>query len=185
MPQMLLPLFSEGPTDINNRVGCQKEGGMVYYFLGQYLIRVHEEDDVRSFRLATSHLVEVGLASQAEIVRAFGVTPISVKRSVKLLREHGDEGFFRKRRGRSPHVMTPKVLSDIQRLLSRGLSPAQAARKLGMKADTIRKAVVRGRLSAPKKKTDAILILQRAGASAALRTAEPRWARDAPGPGIG
>ena len=32
---MLLPLFSDWPTDINNRLGCEKKDCNIFYFLGQ------------------------------------------------------------------------------------------------------------------------------------------------------
>jgi hypothetical protein len=35
-----------------------------------------------------------GYAKQSEFIRAFGVTSISVKRSVKLYREKGARGFY-------------------------------------------------------------------------------------------
>jgi hypothetical protein len=38
-----------------------------------------------------------GHTQQMEIVRAFGVTKISVKRSVKLYREEGARGFYKQK----------------------------------------------------------------------------------------
>ena len=151
MPQMLLPFFPSGLNDINPVMGFEKRDDKVFYFLGQHVCDSHEEDDVRGFRLSTSRLVVNGMASQAEIVDAFKVSAISVKRSVKLIRNEGEEGFFRKRRGRSPHVLTARVLAKVQRLLNRGFTSAETGRSLGLKADTIRKAIARGALSMPKK----------------------------------
>lgn len=54
----------------------------------------HPEEDYASFRLFTSQLVVNGNAKQAEIVRAFNVSPSSVKRWVKKHREKGSEVFF-------------------------------------------------------------------------------------------
>ena len=151
MPQMLLPIFAAGLTLINPQVGFEKREGKVYYFNGQFCFHIHEEEDIKSFRFVTSQMVVSGLARQTEIVRAFGVTPISVKRSVKLLREQGAEGFFKRPRARSPHVLTPQAASEVQRRLNRGLSPAEIGRELGLKADTICKGIARGLLSRPKK----------------------------------
>jgi hypothetical protein len=57
----------------------------------------------------------------------------------------------RKRRG--PAVLTPAVLGQAQQLLDEGLETPQVADRLGIKRDTLRKAVRAGRLHKPVKKT--------------------------------
>lgn len=94
MPQMRLPFFPEEITLINSIVGFQKNSGIVYYFNGSMPVYQHPEEDLKSFRLFTSQLVVNGNAMQSEIVRAFGVSSISVKRWVKKYREEGAQGFF-------------------------------------------------------------------------------------------
>ncbi len=94
MPQISLPLFSEDITLINSIIGFQKNNGIVYYFNGSMPVYQHPEDDLKSFRLFTSQLVVNGNAKQIEIVKAFGVSAISVKRWVKRYREEGAQGFF-------------------------------------------------------------------------------------------
>ena len=102
MPQTKLPIFYEEATLINNHVGFEKRDGVVYYFNGTMPVYQHAEDDIRSFRLFTSQLIVNGNASQSEIVKAFGVSAISVKRWVKKFREEGAESFFLSpKRGRS------------------------------------------------------------------------------------
>lgn len=147
MPQMQLPIFPPGLNHITSQVGYEKRDGKVWYFLGQLPLYSHEEDDVEAFRFISSQLVMNGHAKQSEIVRAFGVTSISVKRSVKRYRERGMKRFFEKEKGgRSPHVLTPNVSAKAQRLLDRGYPTSQVAASLGIKADTIRKAIQQGRL---------------------------------------
>lgn len=94
MPQTQLPFFPEDIELINNYVGVQKKSGIVYYFHGCMPIFQHPENDYSSFRLFTSQLVVNGNATQMEIVRAFNVSVISVKRWVKKYRKKGSEGFF-------------------------------------------------------------------------------------------
>lgn len=94
MPQIQLPIFTEDVSLINSNVGFQKCDGIVYYFNGLMPIFQHPEDDLRSFRLFTSQLVVNGNAKQVEIVKAFNVSTISVKRWVKRYREEGSAGFF-------------------------------------------------------------------------------------------
>lgn len=94
MPQTSLPFFPDDITLINSQVGFQRHNGIVYYFNGSMPIYQHPEQDIRSFRLFTSQLVVNGNAKQVEIVKAFGVSEISVKRWVKRYREEGAQGFF-------------------------------------------------------------------------------------------
>ena len=92
MPQMVLPLFSAGVKEITSMVGYENREGQIRYYLGQLPLYIHEADDVASFRYITSQLHISGHVTQSEIVKAFGVTTISVKRSVKVLREKGMAG---------------------------------------------------------------------------------------------
>jgi len=97
MPQTHLPFFPDDIKLINSSIGFQKREGIVYYFFGPMPVYQHPEDDLISFRFITSQIVVNGNATQAEIVRAFGVSSISVKRWVKRYREAGIEGFFTKK----------------------------------------------------------------------------------------
>jgi transposase len=100
-----------------------------------------------------------GNVKQIEVAKAFGVTYISVKRSVKLLREEGPEGFFKNEiKPRTPHVLTDEVVEKVQRYLDKGYSPSEIAGKLGLKANTIRKAIQSGRL---RKKNRRVIVQQR------------------------
>jgi hypothetical protein len=98
MPQARLPFFPEEITLINQHIGFQKKEGSVWYFNGMMPVFQHGEEDYRSFHLFTSQLVVNGNCTQAEIVRAFNISSISVKRWVKKFREQGSESFFLKRR---------------------------------------------------------------------------------------
>ena len=94
MPQTRLPFFPEDIELINNYIGVQKKDGVVYYFNGAMPVFQHPENDYSSFRLFTSQLVVNGNVKQVEIVNAFDVSSISVKRWVKKFREEGAESFF-------------------------------------------------------------------------------------------
>lgn len=94
MTQTRLPFFPEEIELINQHIGFQKQNGTIYYFNGAMPVYQHPEHDYASFRLFTSQLVVNGNAKQVEIVRAFNVSAISVKRWVKKYREEGAESFF-------------------------------------------------------------------------------------------
>ena len=145
-----LPLFPPVLTHINNQMSFQKKEGRIYYFHGILPLFSHDEKDIKSFRYITSQLITSGNVKQIEIAEAFGVSYISVKRSVKRLREDGGEGFFKQSNPRSPHVLTSEVVKKVQRYLDRGANPAEVAQKVKLKANTIRKAIQSGRLHKKK-----------------------------------
>jgi transposase-like protein len=153
MPQLQLPIFPEGTTLINPNIGFVRKDNSITYVYGNMPVFTHDVDDMQSFRMITSQLYVNGSASQAEICRAFGVSKISVKRSVKLYREKGMAGFFAEPNRRGTAVLTPPVLEKVQELLDAGRSIPEVAKELSLKADTLRKAVQAGKLHKPQKKT--------------------------------
>ena len=151
MPQMQLPIFPAGFTAINNNIGFQDIDGKVGYFYGHLPVFQHETDDIQSFRLFTSQLIVQGTASQTDVVKAFGVPLITVKRYVKLLREKGSKGFFAERKHRSAAVLTAEVLSKVQALLDAGQGMPEIAKETEVRADTLHKAIRAGRLVKKKR----------------------------------
>ena len=151
MPQTLLPIFSEDVTQINEILAFAKRRGQVYYFHAGLPVFSHDEHDLRSFRMFTSQLVVNGNCKQADIVRAFGISAISMKRYVKKYRKGGTAAFFQARRRRRPRVLTPEVLARAQELLNKGKPRAEVADELGVKRDTLYGAIHDGRLVEGKK----------------------------------
>lgn len=156
MPQLQLPFFPEGVTPINANLGFIREGNTITYIYGNLPVFRHDAEDHRAFQMVTSQFYVNGSATQAQICRAFGVTPISVKRGVKLYRAKGIAGFFEQPRRRGPAVLTPPVLAEVQGLLDEGLTIPEIAAKLDLLADTLRKAVRAGKLHQPQKKSPKI-----------------------------
>ena len=143
MPQALLPLFPADVTAINELVSFAQREGTVYYFNGVMPVYSHAESDRASFRMFTSQLVVNGNCTQAELVRALGISAISLKRYVKRYRQGG---------ARQPRVLTPAVRQKAQELLQQGQERNWVARQLGLKSDTLRKAIQAGRIVEPIKK---------------------------------
>lgn len=133
MPQTLLPLFSEDTTEINGLLSFTKRDGYVWYFHGCMPVFSHAEMDYKSFNMFTSQLVDLGQCTQMEIVRAFGVSAISVKRHVKKFRAEGPSGFFRARKTKTCTVLTPDVLIHAQELFNQGKSREDVAAALEIK----------------------------------------------------
>ena len=141
MPQAQFPLFPTGVTPITEQLAFSCEKGQVTYFTFGMPVFIHDESDLRSFRMITAQFCVNGHAKQMDIVRAFGVPKISVKRAVKLFREEGPTGFFNERRRRGAAVLTPGVLKEAQRLLDEGLESPEVAERLEIKKNTLYKAV--------------------------------------------
>jgi transposase len=152
MPQAILPLFPDDVTPINNIFSFANREGMVYYFQGTFPVFTHAEDDQKSFKMFVSQLYINGSCKQSEIVRAFGVSPISVKRWVKKYRQGGVEAFFSKPKKRKPRVMTPEIITKAQEFLDEGRNRSWIAKELNLKPDTLYQAVRSGRLTEHKKK---------------------------------
>lgn len=146
MPQMLLPIFPAESTSINPLMGFQRLDDMVYYFNGMMPFFSHPVSDLGSFRLITSQMIVNKNAAQKEIVEAFKVSKISVKRYVKIYKEQGAEGFFKARKGRGSAVLKPEVLVKVQGYLNQGQSVGSICDELELKRDTVNKAIRDGRL---------------------------------------
>jgi DNA invertase Pin-like site-specific DNA recombinase len=71
---------------------------------------------------------------------------------VKQYRQSGAAGFFKGRAARQPRVLTPAVLQKAQELIQQGHGRRAVAQELGLKSDTLRKAIKAGRIVAPLKK---------------------------------
>ncbi len=153
MPQMHFPIFPSGVRSITSSISFKKEDGKIVYFDWQMPIFTHDEDDIKTFRMFTSQLCVNGNAKQVDIIRAFGVTKNSVLRSVKLFRDKGPAGFYAKRKGRGTSVLTKDVKEQAQRLFSEGASKSDVAQKLGIKPNTLSKALRDGRIHEVKKKS--------------------------------
>lgn len=152
MPQLQFPFFPSGMTLINSMLAFKKEDGKIFYFHGSMPVFSHVEKDYDTFRFFTSQLYLNGNATQAEIAKAFGVTLISVKRSVKTYREKGAAGFFTPPPRRGPSVLTSGVLSEVQQLLDQGADVSEISKERNLKKDTLKKAIQEGRLRQVKKK---------------------------------
>ena len=150
MPQMLLPFYPEETTHITALLSFEKRDGWVYYFHGGWPVYTHAEDDLKSFRLFTSQLYVSGGCKQADIVRVFGVSAISVKRWVKKYREKGPKAFYESRRFATARVLVPEVVERAQELLNEGKSRKEVAETLGLKEDTLYRAILKGRLTEDK-----------------------------------
>ena len=157
MAQLQLPVFPQGVTQLSVDLGVSCRDGRVSYFYGTLPVFTHDAKDVKSFRLFMSQLYVEGKIKQADVVRVFGVSAISLKRAVKLYQKKGPGGFWEPSPTRGAPVLTPEVLRQAQSLLDQGGKMAAVAAQLQVKLDTLQKAVRAGRLVVPIKKKSQVL----------------------------
>jgi transposase-like protein len=158
MAQLHLPLFPNGATEITPNLSFCRDGEDVTYFCCDMPIFTHARDDRASFLVAIAQLHVTCGAKQAVIARAFGIPAITVKRAVKLFRAKGAPGFYAQRNYRGATVLTDPVLQQVQSLLDEGVEARAVAEQLGIKFNTLDKAIRAGRLhKAVKKKTSSHL----------------------------
>jgi len=150
MPQLQLPIFPQGVTPITSEIAFQCKDGIVTYFYGHLPVFQHGKEELKCFRFFTSQLVINGSVRQADIVRAFGIPRVSVKRYVKLMRQQGAKGFFVLPRHRSASVLKGEVGSRAQALLDAGKSVPEVGRELDVLPNTLHKAIRCGRLHKAK-----------------------------------
>lgn len=152
MIQRQLPMFPEGSILVTRDLAVEKREGRITYFYGTLPVFTHDENDDASFQMITAQFYSNGYVKQMDIVRAFGVTPISVKRAVQRYKEQGVQGFYAPKKTRGVAVLTGEVLQAAQQLLSEGQEPCDVADQLGIKRDTFSKAIRAGRLYKNSKK---------------------------------
>src|ERR1039457_2772945 len=72
MPQLQLPIFPAGVTEINSRIAVQKEASTVWYIHGHLPVFQHAEEDVQSFRMFTSQMTVAAAAQNSVVYSNFG-----------------------------------------------------------------------------------------------------------------
>jgi transposase len=152
MPQLQLPIFPAGARRLTEEIAVECQDRRVVYIYGSLPVFQHEEGDLQSFRLFTSQLIDSGAARQVDIVNAFGVPLPTVKRYLKLLRDHGSKAFYGEPKRRSASVLKGEAQQIAASLLEEGRSVPEVAEASGVKANTLHKAIRAGRLPAVKKK---------------------------------
>lgn len=95
----------------------------------------------------TAQLICQGACRQVDIIRVFGVSKNSVIRSVAKYRAGSVPAFYSPRAPRRAAVLTPEVTARAQQLFAAGWSRGDVAEHLGLKVDTLRKAIQQGRLT--------------------------------------
>ncbi len=150
--QALLPLFGADIEMITPTLGYQQKDGVIYYFHAGLPVFQHAARDRDSFRMIVTQFFLNGLCQQSDVVRAFGVPVIMLKRAAEQYRERGPASFYQHDKPvRMPRQLTPEVVARAEELLALGLAKSEVARQLGLKTDTLKKGIAAGRVRDQKK----------------------------------
>lgn len=145
--QLLLPIFPRETALITATLGVFEKEDFVYYLHSGMPVSTHHKNNLKNFRYTTSRFIDLGLCSQTDIVHTFKVSEDSVRRSLKLYRDKGEEGFFGAgQRQRVCHKMLPERLERIQKMLNNGMSNYGIAKQEKISEGTIRYALQTGKL---------------------------------------
>ena len=152
MLQAQLPLYPEDAQVISSKLALVRFDGDFIFYHGVDPIYVISEDDPLGIRIGLGLLTHMGLASPTALAKAFDLSPSTVFRHRKKMREGGIDAFVqRKRPGpRGPSKLKSEVASQVQQLLDNGFSRRAAASKLGLSEGGIRNAIDRGLLKAER-----------------------------------
>lgn len=134
-------------SKINEDVSYGNKDRLRYYFHRDFPIFNHSQDDYNSFRMIVGQMVVMGFCRNVEIQKAFGLNKTSVCRWSKKIRERGSQIFSNNPRRRSAVIMNENVLSKAQGLLNEGLSRSKTAEILGIKKNTLAKAIQAGKIN--------------------------------------
>ncbi len=150
---MALTLFPVFPTDvkmINSKIGVKIIGETVFYFNEGGVFFQHDKNDYQSFRFITSQMIVLKIVRQVEVINFFEVSKESVIRWWRTYRDKGANGFFgTKKVSKRGNILTPEVITEIQGKLNLGESVKSIGEGIGIKPDTIQKAIQAGRLTKP------------------------------------
>jgi len=135
---------------ISSKCNYREEGELRVIFANGIPILHYARDDKTANRYAMIHLVETGLASQQEVTEAFGYSRLTIFRASKQYNEGGMAALMPKKRGpKDGSKVNQAKAGRILALKEKGLTHAAIGCRLGLKEDTVRKALKRMGWSQP------------------------------------
>ena len=123
---------------LSDRLSLARDGDRIVYFVFTEPVASHAAADKLSRNLCLGRCALHGLATQAALASAFGLSPRTVARDKQRLQEQGESGFSQPRKPRRRHgIEDPELLARAARMLESGLSLYRVARELGVSASTL------------------------------------------------
>ena len=149
---LIEPLETSFSTNhISSKCNYREEGDLRVIFANGIPLLHYARDDKAANHLAMIHLVETGLASQQEVAEAFSCSRVTIFRAKNKYNEGGMVALMPKKRGPKDGSKVNKAKARrIVKLKEKGLTNVAIGSRLGLKEDTVRKALKRMGWSQPK-----------------------------------
>lgn len=142
---------SPSTVHISGKCNYREEGDMHVIFANGIPLLHYTRDDKTAKQYAMIHLVEAGLASQQEVAEAFDCSRLTIFRAKQKYDEGGMAALVPKKTGPKDGSKVNKAKGRrIVALKEKGLTNVAIASRLGLKEDTVRKALKRMGWSKPK-----------------------------------
>ncbi|UCF91421.1 MAG: helix-turn-helix domain-containing protein, partial [Desulfobacterales bacterium] len=161
--KLKIELTQSAPSTIHISSKCnyREEGDLRVIFANGIPLLHYAQDDKAAHQYAMVHLVETGLASQQEVAEAFGCSRLTIFRAQNKYNEGGMVALMPKKRGpkdgsKVNQAKTRRILA----LKEKGLTNVAIGCRLGLKEDTVRKALKRMGWSPPQMATQIELAME-------------------------
>jgi len=142
---------SPSTIHISSKCNYREEGDLRVVFANGIPLLHYAREDKTANQYAIIHLVETGLASQQEVAEAFNCSRLTIFRARNKYNEGGMVALMPKKRGPKDGSKVNKAKTRrILKLKEKGLTNVAIGSRLGLKEDTVRKALKRMGWSQPK-----------------------------------
>ncbi len=132
-----LPLSPPDNIPIGNSCfSIQISEDRITYFSNLQPFDFHPIKNQRDMLMRIGRLRVVSNIPQQALIEAFTVSRSTVQRAARKYREHGEEGFYKPRRGRGRNVIDGPTAKRANQLLAEGLSGTEVAKQLGIAKST-------------------------------------------------
>jgi len=146
MKNVNLPLIPCGATSLGDAFSIFVDNKFVTWYYQLAVINRHRLDDTDTYRYMIGFMHAQNGIPQAVLARATGFHANSVMNYVSIYRSGGIRDFYSPIRVRGASVLVPEVLNHCQELLDQGLSRLEVSEEMGIKKNTLGKAIRDGRL---------------------------------------
>ena len=144
-------LSAPSSVHISGMCTFRDEGELRVIFANGIPLLHYARTDRAAEHYALIHLVACGLATQQEVAAAFGCARQTIFRAQRRYDHGGMAGLVPKKKGPKEGSKVSRVMERrIGALKSKGLTNAAIGSRLGLKEDTVRKALKRMGWSYPK-----------------------------------
>ena len=153
--QPFLPGFPEGAQKIGHLLSILEKDGQVTYFLGGDNFFSHPKGDQQSVRFVLSALMDNGHVRACDLEGSPLCIPHRTLMNWKRQsRQHGPASFYHIANRSKPPVMTPEKSAECAKYFTEGFRTSEVARRAGIDASTLRKAMKRSSIPQFMQSTD-------------------------------